>query len=135
MPEERRLAYVGITRAMDRLYLTRAMSRSAWGAPEAHPPSRFIAEIPDRLIDWRRTGSVARSDSRSWRSRSEGPGPAGGGKKVMVLDPGDRVLHDKFGLGTVVAVNGVGDRSEASVDFGSSGVKRLLLRYAPVEKL
>ena len=52
-----------------------------------------------------------------------------------MLDPGDRVIHDKFGMGTVVAVSGAGDRAEASVDFGSTGTKRLLLRYAPVEKL
>ncbi len=59
----------------------------------------------------------------------------GSGKKVVALDPGDRVLHDKFGMGTVVATAGSGDRAEASVDFGSSGTKRLLLRYAPVEKI
>ena len=51
------------------------------------------------------------------------------------LSPGDRVTHDSFGLGSVVSVEGAGDRAVASIDFGSSGVKRLLLRYAPVEKL
>lgn len=134
LPEERRLAYVGLTRAMDRLYLTRASSRSAWGAPEAHPPSRFLAEIPETLMDWRRTGAAASVASTSW-SRSSRSAPTAGSKPVLALDSGDRVVHDKFGMGTVVAVSGVGDRAEASVDFGSSGVKRLLLRYAPVEKI
>jgi DNA helicase-2/ATP-dependent DNA helicase PcrA len=54
---------------------------------------------------------------------------------VVSLTPGERVTHDTFGLGTVVSVSGEGDRAEATIDFGSSGVKRLLLRYAPVEKL
>ena len=137
MPEERRLAYVGITRAQDRLYLTRALSRSAWGAPESHPPSRFLAEVPENLIRWERTGDEARTSTTSWRTteRSSTTRSGGGGKKVLALDPGDRVLHDKFGMGTVVATSGSGDRAEASVDFGSSGTKRLLLRYAPVEKI
>ena len=140
MPEERRLAYVGITRAMDRLYLTRALSRSAWGAPESNPPSRFLAEIPERLIHWERTGEQAQTSATTWRSPSRGGSAASSGsprnsKPVVVLDPGDRVIHDKFGMGTVVAVSGAGDRAEASVDFGSTGTKRLLLRYAPVEKL
>ena len=140
LPEERRLAYVGITRAMERLYLTRALSRSAWGAPESHPPSRFLAEIPENLIHWERTGEQAQVSTTTWRSPSRG-GSVGsgansrGGKAVVALDPGDRVIHDKFGMGTVVAVSGSGDRAEASVDFGSTGTKRLLLRYAPVEKL
>ncbi len=133
MPEERRLAYVGITRAMDQLYLTRAMSRSAWGAPEAHPPSRFLAEIPESLVGWRRLPETARASTTTWNRRRAGA--AGGGKPAIALDPGDRVLHDKFGMGSVVSVAGIGDRAEASVDFGSAGVKRLLLRYAPVEKI
>ena len=137
MPEERRLAYVGITRAQDRLYLTRALSRSAWGAPESHPPSRFLAEVPENLIRWERTGDEARTSTTSWRTTERGSATrsGGSGKKVIALDPGDRVLHDKFGMGTVVATSGSGDRAEASVDFGSSGTKRLLLRYAPVEKI
>ena len=140
LPEERRLAYVGITRAMERLYLTRALSRSAWGAPESHPPSRFLAEIPENLIHWERTGEQAQVSTTTWRSPSRGGSAGSGansrtGKAVVALDPGDRVIHDKFGMGTVVAVSGSGDRAEASVDFGSTGTKRLLLRYAPVEKL
>ncbi len=63
------------------------------------------------------------------------PARSAGQREVVALTPGDRVAHDTFGMGTVVSVSGTGDRAEATVDFGSEGVKRLLLRYAPVEKL
>jgi DNA helicase-2/ATP-dependent DNA helicase PcrA len=63
------------------------------------------------------------------------PKPTGGTRPVPSLEPGDRVLHDSFGMGTVVTIQGVGDKAVASVDFGSAGVKRLLLRYSPVEKV
>ena len=143
LEEERRLAYVGITRARQHLYLTRSVVRSAWGAPSFNPPSRFLDEIPAEIIDWRREepigrspaaggfGSAPSSSGASLRlgDRSVGVGP------VISLKPGDRVTHEKFGLGTVVTTAGVGDRSDATIDFGSAGVKRLLLRYAPVEKL
>ena len=135
LEEERRLAYVGITRAQERLYLSRAAVRSAWGAPQFNPPSRFLEEVPAELVDWRRAessvtsipamaGLAARSDVRS-----------PGNRVVVHLEPGDRVTHDTFGMGTVVSVEGVGEKAVASVDFRSEGVKRLLLRYAPVEKL
>ena len=140
LEEERRLAYVGVTRARSRLYVTRATVRSAWGAPTHNPPSRFLDEIPEKLLDWRRTGmsftpsftsrqapqtfTTSTVAARSKRSRD-----------VISLAPGDRVVHDSFGMGTVVTVDGAGEKSVASVDFGSGGVKRLLLRYAPVEKL
>jgi DNA helicase-2/ATP-dependent DNA helicase PcrA len=146
LPEERRLAYVGITRAREQLYLTRAATRSAWGAPEHHPASRFLLEIPEDLIDWRRTQQAARTAATTWdRGPRSGPsaaiparpsgGGGGSGKAIVVLNPGDRVVHDKFGMGTVVSVAGTADKAEATVDFGSGGVKRLLLRYAPVDKL
>ncbi len=141
LEEERRLAYVGITRAQRRLYLSRATMRSAWGAPSHNPASRFLDELPDPLVDWRRT----EADQTRWTPRrptqAAPNGRAGlqprptGGRTVPALDPGDRVVHDTFGMGTVVALEGAGDRSVASVDFGSQGVKRLLLRYAPLEKL
>jgi DNA helicase-2/ATP-dependent DNA helicase PcrA len=141
LAEERRLAYVGLTRARQRLYVTRAVSRSAWGTPAYNPPSRFLSEIPEELISWKREesshsigaggfGSV-RTSSASVRlgDRVLAHGP------VVSLEPGDRVTHSKFGLGTVVSTSGVGDKSDATIDFGSAGTKRLLLRYAPVEKL
>jgi DNA helicase II / ATP-dependent DNA helicase PcrA len=135
LEEERRLAYVGITRAQQRLYLSRATVRSAWGAPQANPASRFLEEIPDALVDWRRlessVSSIPAIAAVAARSNAVSPG----NRVVIHLDPGDRVTHDTFGMGTVVAVEGAGERAVASIDFRDGGVKRLLLRYAPVEKL
>ncbi len=135
LPEERRLAYVGITRARELLYVTRAATRSAWGAPEHHPASRFLAEIPEDLVQWQRTGATARREETTW-SRPVPPAPRrSSGTAVVTLNSGDRVVHDTFGMGTVVSVAGAAEKSEATIDFGSGGVKRLLLRYARVEKL
>jgi DNA helicase-2/ATP-dependent DNA helicase PcrA len=135
LEEERRLAYVGITRAQQRLYLSRASVRSAYGAPQANPASRFLDEVPEALIDWRRAASSVTSTpaiaSVAARSGARSPG----NRVVIHLEPGDRVTHDAFGMGTVVVVEGAGERAVASIDFRDQGVKRLLLRYAPVEKL
>jgi DNA helicase-2/ATP-dependent DNA helicase PcrA len=134
--EERRLAYVGITRARQRLYLTRAAVRTSWGAPQYNPPSQFLDEIPAELVDWRRTGAEAAASSTSWRSAAAAaPSARRGVGAVPALAAGDRVTHDAFGLGTVVATRGSGVDLQATVDFGASGVKTLLVRYAPVEKL
>ncbi len=147
LEEERRLAYVGITRARERLYLTRAAMRSAWGQPSYNPPSRFLEEIPEQHLDWRRKGPMAApagptsgitSSLSSSRSRSGPSGFAtrrGAEKPTVALAVGDRVTHDQFGLGTVTAVEGHGDQAKATVDFGDERPKKLLLRYAPVEKL
>jgi DNA helicase-2/ATP-dependent DNA helicase PcrA len=135
LEEERRLAYVGITRAEQRLYLSRSTVRSAWGAPQANPASRFLEEIPEELIDWRRLESTVTS-TPAVAAMAARPGVRSPGNRVVVhLEPGDRVTHDTFGLGSVVTVEGVGERAVASIDFRTGGVKRLLLRYAPVEKL
>ncbi|GHD11957.1 DNA helicase [Streptomyces violarus] len=151
LEEERRLAYVGITRARERLYLTRSTLRSAWGQPSYNPPSRFLEEIPPTHLEWKRTGATAPASSgpvsavaaslSSSRSRSSASGASGfatrrtSEKPVVSLAVGDRVTHDQFGLGTVVAVKGTGGNAEATIDFGDTNRKRLLLRYAPVEKL
>ena len=156
LEEERRLAYVGLTRAQQRLYVSRAVVRSAWGAPQHNPPSRFLEELPATLIDWKRTESAQTtwgSASASTRYVDSGgyipasttitrrrvttppPKPTKGTRPVPSLEPGDRVVHDTFGMGSVVTVEGIGDKAVASIDFGSTGVKRLLLRYSPVEKL
>ncbi|WP_405902919.1 DNA helicase PcrA [Streptomyces sp. NBC_00656] len=147
LEEERRLAYVGITRARERLYLTRAAMRSAWGQPSYNPPSRFLEEIPDQHLEWKRKGPMAApagptsgitSSLSASRARS---GPSGfatrrtSDKPTITLVAGDRVTHDQFGLGTVTAVEGIGDQAKATVDFGDERPKKLLLRYAPVEKL
>ena len=160
LEEERRLAYVGLTRAQQRLYVSRALMRSAWGTPAHNPASRFLDEIPAELVDWRRTAQAQTRWSRpDWSSSSpaaSGMGsPTAAGRRnftaaaaradaaskskpardVPSLEPGDRVLHDSFGMGTVVALEGAAEKAVASIDFGSEGVKRLLLRYAPVQKL
>ena len=138
LEEERRLAYVGLTRAQQRLYLSRSEYRTTWGAPSYNPPSRFLEEIPDDVIEWRNAGASHSYASRVTSRRvATPPPPRPTGKKVaaMELAVGDRVSHDTFGLGTVIATAGEGDRAEATINFGQYGEKRLLLRYAPVEKL
>ena len=132
--EERRLAYVGLTRAEHRLYLTRAESRSSWGPPNFNPPSRFLDEIPESVIEWR---NKPISSTFARRTTYAAPPPRATGKKSVSIElvVGERVSHDTFGLGAVVSLSGEGDRAEATIDFGSYGEKRLLLRYAPVEKL
>jgi DNA helicase-2/ATP-dependent DNA helicase PcrA len=128
--------------------------RSAWGQPSYNPPSRFLEEIPDQHVEWKRTGATSARPSSgpvsgvaaslsSSLSRSSVAGASGfatrrGGateKPVISLAVGDRVTHDQFGLGTVVGVKGTGTNAEATIDFGDAKPKRLLLRYAPVEKL
>ncbi len=136
--EERRLAYVGLTRARKHLYISRAEYRSTWGAPNYNPPSRFLDEIPEDVIQWRNESSATVSPSLLKRPRvATAPPPRATGKKstAIELNVGERVSHDTFGLGTVVAVAGEGDKAEATIKFGQYGEKRLLLRYAPVEKL
>jgi len=177
LAEERRLAYVGITRAMKRLYVTRAMMRSAWGQPNANPASRFLGDIPTELIEWRRTDADARAGGFIGDSDFEGDlrygrrprfgdsgsgygggrsapvtasrfganspsragarrGPTLGARPVLELAVGDRVSHDKYGLGKVLAVDGVGQRATATVDFGASGkIRLMLIGGVPMTKL
>jgi DNA helicase II / ATP-dependent DNA helicase PcrA len=138
MEEERRLAYVGITRARERLYVSRSVYRSAWGAPQYNPPSKFLGEIPGELLNWEREApTVPRQEASPFGERrgvSQRFQARRSPVKVISLEPGDRVLHDSFGMGTVVAVSGR-ERDEATIDFGSSGVRTLLLTMAPVQKL
>jgi DNA helicase-2/ATP-dependent DNA helicase PcrA len=143
LEEERRLAYVGITRAQRRLYVTRAVVRSAWGSPSYNPGSRFLDELPDEVVRWERADPVGRRPSQgglgaapSLLAAATRPGARSPGNRTVIsLSAGDRVTHDKFGLGTVVSTSGAGERAEATIDFGDGGEKRLLLRYAPVQKL
>jgi DNA helicase II / ATP-dependent DNA helicase PcrA len=155
LAEERRLAYVGITRARERLYVTRAVQRSAWGQPSQNPASRFLADIPAELVDWRRIvevtpyvdrpdnfgpggafSSFGGSGSRSFGNRSApvtasrfgASSPARSvNRPPLELAVGDRVNHDKYGLGRVTEVAGTGVRTTATIDFGSSGTIRLML--------
>ena len=172
LAEERRLAYVGLTRARQRLYISRAAVRTAWGVPNEFPPSRFLEDLPDELIDWRRRESSTSRIRGGWGSGfgsgggrgsswSDGPrGSSGGGSgsrteraplpstgasfgsakprpegAIPTLAVGDRVTHDAYGLGSVVALEGAGPNAVVKVDFGSAGTKRLLLRFSPVTKL
>jgi DNA helicase-2/ATP-dependent DNA helicase PcrA len=141
LSEERRLAYVGITRARQRLYVSRARIRSSWGQPMLNPESRFLREIPQELIDWRRTEptpSLSAPVSGAGRFGTPRPSPArsaAGKRPLLVLEPGDRVTHDKYGLGRVEEVSGVGESAMSLIDFGSSGRVKLMHNHAPVTKL
>jgi DNA helicase II / ATP-dependent DNA helicase PcrA len=142
LEEERRLAYVGITRARQRLYLSRSLTRSAWGSPSANPQSRFLEEIPEQNLKWEReappmfaASSSFGSSSWSGSDSSLRRGSKSVSANVISLNAGDRVTHEKFGMGTVIETGGSGDKADATIDFGATGTKRLLLRYAPVEKL
>lgn len=160
LAEERRLAYVGITRARKRLYLTRAVVRSGWGQPVSNPESRFLQEIPQHLLDWRRLEPAPKQSSgfrrrrdddgfeRDW-TRGDGwseprpgvrdrggerrPAPASAGKRNntgLVLAVGDRVSDDKYGLGRVVAAEGFGALATVTIDFGTAGKIRLIPQYS-----
>ncbi|OHR20310.1 ATP-dependent DNA helicase PcrA [Corynebacterium sp. HMSC034A01] len=144
LAEERRLAYVGITRAKEQLYLTRAILRASWGSPVTNPASRFLAEVPEDLIDWRRLEPERSFSSDAWGAPTRSRPPArsrrgGSGAKVhknLNLAVGDRVNHAKYGLGTVMAVEGSGVRETVTIDFGSSGTVRLMtIGGVPMEKL
>lgn len=155
LAEERRLAYVAITRARKRLYLTRALSRSAWGQPEYMAPSRFLDDLPDEVLERRgedraqrtpstafgagRAGSITTSFVKSRpveRLGASKPSRLGESddKPTLVLKVGDQVQHGKFGTGTVIGIEGSGRTTSARIDFDGE-VKRLLLRMAPLKKL
>ncbi|MBB4958128.1 DNA helicase PcrA [Micromonospora polyrhachis] len=168
LEEERRLAYVGITRARQRLYLSRAVTRSAWGQPSYNPPSRFLDELPADLVRWERTGGSYTSWSGTGggvggradadrQPAGRGSGFAGGTPKAAQLaqrlgvdgsrlataselprapkvEAGDRVNHQRYGLGRVVTVEGHGPGARAQIDFGDQKLW-LVLRHAPIEKL
>ena len=172
LAEERRLAYVGITRARQTLYLTRAMLRASWGNAVANPASRFLEDIPEKLMHWRREEPGAGSWDDDWGASGwgggsfvggyggyGGSGGAGGysGRKPggsyrkpktsrssrsstpatnLHLEVGDKVNHDKYGLGTVQSVDGSGIHTSVTIDFGSAGtVKLMLIGGVPLEKL
>jgi DNA helicase II / ATP-dependent DNA helicase PcrA len=141
LSEERRLAYVGITRARQRLYVSRAIVRSSWGQPMLNPESRFLREIPQELIDWRRSApapsfSAPVSGAGRFGTSRAAPTRSGASKRpLLVLQPGDRVTHDKYGLGRVEEVSGVGESAMSLIDFGSSGRVKLMHNHAPVSKL
>jgi DNA helicase-2/ATP-dependent DNA helicase PcrA len=158
LEEERRLCYVGITRARERLYLCHAWSRMIFGATDYYPPSRFLSEIPEELMQvlgagaergrtFGRSGrrdpgehrrAVADAAMRPSVAAASGPltGPTGArGAETMGLRVGDDVSHEKFGEGVILQLVGEGDKTEAVVNFRGVGEKRLLLAWAPLAKL
>jgi DNA helicase-2/ATP-dependent DNA helicase PcrA len=151
LEEERRLAYVGITRARQRLYLTHAWSRTLFGQTSYNPASRFLGEIPEYLLDQRESGGgryqkVREAGGRSYQvvglpgrqpARDWEPAPAGGVPKrePASVAPGDTVVHERFGEGVVLSVSGTGTDVEARVAFSDVGEKNLLLAYAPLKKI
>ena len=126
LEEERRLCYVGITRSMEQLYLTRAWSRNLWGGTNYNPPSRFLGEVPDELVT-----KATRAKRRSSLERTTTKHPTVSESDIGV---GDRVRHSHWGTGNVTEIVGAGDRAEAYVNFDGQGVKRLLLAWAPLER-
>jgi len=150
LEEERRLCYVGITRARERLYLSNAWCRTLWGSTQYNPPSRFLKEIPEELMVM-----VEGGRRRAERERQRGFGFGGGrtavaeaayrsgqatpaktkGAETLGLRTGDGVVHGKWGEGVILDISGQGDKAEAVVRFPSVGEKVLLLAWAPLKKL
>ncbi|MER2134796.1 MAG: DNA helicase PcrA [Arthrobacter sp.] len=158
LAEERRLAYVGLTRARQRLYLTRSEVRSMWGQSQYNPASQFVGEVPSELIEWKREGmdrptwggggsvTSSRYSGSHWGAGTSSTGGSIAAapvskamgrvqpqKEVISVAVGDKVNHTSFGHGTVLSVEGAGDKTVAKVKF-DAGEKRLLLRYAPLTK-
>jgi DNA helicase-2/ATP-dependent DNA helicase PcrA len=145
LEEERRLCYVGITRAERYLYVSHAWSRMLYGRGSANIPSRFLNEIPAELV--RDVGSEGGTPGRSVFGRGE-PGPGGGfdatsrrrraptttGAEQLGLVAGERVVHGTWGEGTVLESDGAGEDAEAVVRFETVGRKKLLLRMAPLKR-
>ncbi|MGC5249088.1 UvrD-helicase domain-containing protein [Gordonia sp. DT219] len=147
LSEERRLAYVGITRAKQRLYLTRAVTRASWGQPVSNPESRFLQEIPQHLLEWRQSGRRRSGRGGSSGSLSGGvfgrgdasgshgalgrssfsTDPNRGRNKQIHLDVGDRHNHPKYGMGKVVAREGSGATERVVIDYGGKTGRVTLL--------
>ena len=145
LEEERRLCYVGITRARERLYLSNAWSRSLFGSTQYNPPSRFLKEIPEhltQLVEGSRTRG--RSSTGAWgrdrivEAATRPPAATrpvrSTGAETLGIRVGDDVVHGKWGEGVVLEVIGAGDSAEAIIRFPSVGEKRLLLAWSPLKK-
>ncbi len=130
LEEERRLLYVGVTRARQRLYLTHAWSRSLFGATSYNPPSRFLGEIPSELVR-----ALEEDDTETGGSVSPIRAAVDGRREPVEISAGDTVLHDRWGEGVVLTVSGGGSDAEATVRFEEVGEKHLLLAYAPLKKV
>ena len=132
LEEERRLCYVGITRCMDQLFLTRAFRRGFWGRGGPTIPSRFLREVPSHLIK----SADPFGKTPAFSNAGKAPVQAKEEKTLPVFKTGDRVSHSTFGKGLVISTGGDGQDSEVTVAFSQgAGVKRLLVSYAPLEKM
>jgi DNA helicase-2/ATP-dependent DNA helicase PcrA len=132
LEEERRLMYVGVTRARERLYLTFAWSRTLFGSTSYSPPSRFLGEVPSDLVRALEEGDLVVAEGATVspiRAAVEGR------REIPQISAGDTVLHDKWGEGVVLTVSGSGTDAEATVRFEDAGEKRLLVAYAPLRKV
>ncbi|WP_026930968.1 DNA helicase PcrA [Glycomyces tenuis] len=134
LEEERRLAYVGLTRARKHLHVTRAGTRNVFGQPEFYAASRFLSEIPSGLIEWTEAAPPPRPPKGRTPSFGQ-PIAIRDPADVPSLEVGDRVTHDKWGLGRVVELKGSGPRAQARIDFGDGEPKWVILRLAPITKL
>ena len=147
LEEERRLAYVGITRAQQRLYLTHAWSRQIFGTTQYNPPSRFLEEIPEELVD-NRGGNRSRLSQSTSRGATTFAGrermvdaaqaartPVEADANPVHLVVGDDVNHPKFGLGVVTDVKGAAGDAEITVNFTTAGSKVLMASFARLEKV
>jgi DNA helicase-2/ATP-dependent DNA helicase PcrA len=133
MEEERRLCYVGMTRAQQRLYVTSAWSRTLYGGTNANPPSRFLREVPPELVEDRsdQRGKASRRAVERVGLRSQ-YGRSSGGGTAETFDVGDRIVHPTFGPGRILEMAGTEGREEVLVRFDEYGTKRLSLAYAPL---
>lgn len=129
LEEERRLCYVGVTRAQKRLYLLRSYRRSLFGSSTANPPSRFLEDIPPHLVQVKRTWEESLTFSPAVPGSPRRPG------STLNLKAGDRVRHSKFGAGIVLNCLSLKDDQELTVAFEEAGVKKLLASLAPLEKI
>ena len=147
LEEERRLCYVGVTRARERLYLSYAWCRSLWGAVQYNPPSRFVNEIPERLFA--KEGGKRQRRALTGRSRAEvrselveaalrrgrpGAPVHGTGAEQLGLRAGEAVVHARYGEGVVIEVTGEGQEAEAIIRFPSAGEKRFSLHLTPLKR-
>jgi len=132
LEEERRLFYVGVTRARRELWLTRALRRQRRGETVPSAPSRFLADLPQDALEEivPRVGQEHLLPPHRTMSAA-----AYAGRPSASVVPGDRVRHRHFGEGTVVQAKPAGDDTEVTVAFADAGLRRLLLRYAGLEKV
>lgn len=134
LEEERRLCYVGVTRAMERLFLSCCEHRRLYGDERYNPPSRFLDEIPPELLQIEDEDDGSGGRPGAGNGRREPVAPDGGHGSCAVFHSGDKVRHRKWGEGTVVQVTGDGDDARVTVAFPGQGVKELLVSCAPLVK-